>query len=106
MIMYDIYIIFKTPMGLQILFLPIENKDTAQNVPLILLRELSQFYIQLIHYELLASEHLFFPLETELCTLRVKLWEQHTQVWIYIHKAHENRQLSKWLCFLPKCWQK
>jgi len=35
MIMYDIYIVFKTPMGLQILFLPIEN--TAQNGPLILI---------------------------------------------------------------------
>lgn len=99
MIMYDIYIIFKTPMGLQVLFLLIENKDTAQNVPLIHLRELSRFYIQLIHYELLASKHLFFPLKTELCTLRVKLWEQHTRVWICIHKAHENGQLGEWLCF-------
>lgn len=38
MIMHDIYIVFKTPMGLWILFLPIENKDTAQNVPLVYLR--------------------------------------------------------------------
>lgn len=30
MIMYDIYIVFKTPMGLQILFLPIENKDSTE----------------------------------------------------------------------------
>lgn len=72
MIMNDIYIIFKTPMGLQIFFLLIENKDTAQNVPLIHLRELSQFYFQLIHYELLASKHLFFPLKTELCKFEGK----------------------------------
>lgn len=97
---------FKTAMGLQILFLLIENKDTAQNVPLIHLRELSQFYFQLIHYELLASKHLLFTLKTKLCTLRVKLWELRTQVWIYTHKAHGNGQLGKWLCFLPKCWQK
>lgn len=80
MIMYDIYIVFKTPMGLQILFLPIENKDTAQNVPLIYLRELSQFYFQLIPYELLASQHLFFPLKTKVCALMVKLWELCAQV--------------------------
>lgn len=53
-------------------FLLIENKDTAQNVPLIHLRELSQFYFQLIHYELLASKHLFFPLKTELCKFEGK----------------------------------
>lgn len=80
-------------------FLLIENKDTAQNVPLIHLRELSQFYFQLIHYELLASKHLFFPLKTELCTSRVKLGELHAQVWMHIHKAHENGQLGKWLWF-------
>lgn len=34
MIMHDIYIVFKTPMDLQILFSHSENKGTTQNVPL------------------------------------------------------------------------